>query len=830
MEENCVACPLDTYLFESRCIGGCPIGYFANQNNGECDRCDSKCISCQGPTDEDCDQCIDLYGFEGRKCVFCDQRDGFYLEDNKCFEVCGDGKNRGDLPCDDGNRADGDGCSKDCQIEEGWKCTGGDNTGMDKCVDVKPPTATLRVSQENVLFISFSEQLFAENISPSDLKIITFKNGNENMPIVLKAKTVQLIDGQTLRVTLNLSNYTPRGGEKLVVEFLSFEKFTDLAHNTVEGDTLQDKLNKPKEEKPFSPTVEQIGQNAKTTTAAGSGLAWILAVLSGYCLSSVWTLVGAIQILYYIPLLNVDLPPNYRQVLKYLDFVELFDLFPFDFDDKPTWTKHFENFGIDHTLFLENGWTFLLIVTFFLFLILVVVLIDVCTMVLKKQRLRFICWLEKKSYPGVFRAMLESYLPMVLFSSLQVLTYKLSDTANIVSLVLGSVTLLAFLVFPLLLMLFLQNNRSRLEESQIQLKYGSLYDEFDTRHAFKINFYTLFLIRRLVYIATLLFLFSYPDIQQSLCFSFSFLTLLYLCRYRPYRTKSENFIAIFVEFCITATFGLISYLVADKAANTRTSNTIGLVLISLLVAIVVVCLVHVYGGMVVSLVKKLKKSKKGRKVGMKTLPNKKSKRTKKSKVSKVGLATPSIIHLKGVLEEEQLEEFKTDGIVPLRSDSMKSKSKYHDAAETVFDTTTDIQAEGPELETALTEESLLPNIQKTAIKHVLFKKIEPGDSKKPRPRSSNAVLEDLTSMTLSSKTMTEEGINKHKNEPIIERAVSHHGLGLHNSRMLVQQTQPELLKDRHAKGSNAEKPIKPVSKAMPKSTRKRVKTSMKKLR
>ncbi len=37
--------------------------------------------------------------------------------------VCGDGVLEGAEACDDGNRAEGDGCSKDCQVEEGWSCT-----------------------------------------------------------------------------------------------------------------------------------------------------------------------------------------------------------------------------------------------------------------------------------------------------------------------------------------------------------------------------------------------------------------------------------------------------------------------------------------------------------------------------------------------------------------------------------------------------------------------------------------------------------------------------------------------------------------------------------
>ena len=41
-----------------------------------------------------------------------------------CIENCGDGK-KFVLACDDGNNNDGDGCSRDCKIEQGYICRGG---------------------------------------------------------------------------------------------------------------------------------------------------------------------------------------------------------------------------------------------------------------------------------------------------------------------------------------------------------------------------------------------------------------------------------------------------------------------------------------------------------------------------------------------------------------------------------------------------------------------------------------------------------------------------------------------------------------------------------
>ena len=45
--------------------------------------------------------------------------------------VCGDGKKSSDEACDDGNTEDGDGCSSDCKVEDGWRCP----TPGESCVE-----------------------------------------------------------------------------------------------------------------------------------------------------------------------------------------------------------------------------------------------------------------------------------------------------------------------------------------------------------------------------------------------------------------------------------------------------------------------------------------------------------------------------------------------------------------------------------------------------------------------------------------------------------------------------------------------------------------------
>lgn len=81
-----------------------------------------------------------------------------------CVEICGDGYNFGNFPCDDGNALSGDGCSLDCVVEEGFTCTGGSPTTADVCTDTKKPSPKIQLIKVNdalqhEVFLTFDEEV-----------------------------------------------------------------------------------------------------------------------------------------------------------------------------------------------------------------------------------------------------------------------------------------------------------------------------------------------------------------------------------------------------------------------------------------------------------------------------------------------------------------------------------------------------------------------------------------------------------------------------------------------------------------------------------------------
>jgi len=61
---------------------------------------------------------------------------------------CGDETVDPGEQCDDGNTANGDGCSSECKVEDGFVCTGGDIETPDACRNVISPIATLETDRK----------------------------------------------------------------------------------------------------------------------------------------------------------------------------------------------------------------------------------------------------------------------------------------------------------------------------------------------------------------------------------------------------------------------------------------------------------------------------------------------------------------------------------------------------------------------------------------------------------------------------------------------------------------------------------------------------------
>lgn len=114
---TCTRCPFAT----GKCISDCNYGEYVNGTTTGCTPCYASCRTCWGAYYANCYSCIKTPGtwtFD-------------YI--NKCSSKCGDGIRDDEEKCEDGNTANGDGCSSTCLVESGYSCSGGYFNGKDTC-------------------------------------------------------------------------------------------------------------------------------------------------------------------------------------------------------------------------------------------------------------------------------------------------------------------------------------------------------------------------------------------------------------------------------------------------------------------------------------------------------------------------------------------------------------------------------------------------------------------------------------------------------------------------------------------------------------------------
>lgn len=173
---ECLTCDINSFYNSTlkNCV--CNRGFYGDRTS--CLKCDATCGRCSGPNANQCLDCTDVsltlnngvcskpaacvagMYLSGNVCKSCSAycttcsdentctgcTSGFTLTSvdltptltySMCEEVCGDGR-RFEYACDDGNKNNNDGCNDQCEVENGWSCTGGTTTARSSCMKLIP--------------------------------------------------------------------------------------------------------------------------------------------------------------------------------------------------------------------------------------------------------------------------------------------------------------------------------------------------------------------------------------------------------------------------------------------------------------------------------------------------------------------------------------------------------------------------------------------------------------------------------------------------------------------------------------------------------------------
>lgn len=238
---------------------------------------------------------------------------------------------------------DGDGCSSSCKVEPGFSCTPHPNT-PDTCVDITPPTATLKL--DNTLVITFSETVRSK--APSDLLAQTMEltlNRKCTFTWTLQSLFPKDSTFDELRIEVYPECSLQKGETVYTVMFKQVSLVVDLSGNALATSVLRVKTEGGKYE--ISAEARIVGAVIEHASTWSILSMILLSVFQGQAIGSLWHFINMIQVLSYLPLLDCEIPDNFRLILtEYLAIRKLavpLDKFPAFFNPMSRLTSFITN-------------------------------------------------------------------------------------------------------------------------------------------------------------------------------------------------------------------------------------------------------------------------------------------------------------------------------------------------------------------------------------------------------------------------------------------------------------------------------------------------------
>jgi len=179
----------------------CLSQQYLNTTDIKCYDWEPGCNSCKYPWVSNCQQWDSAYKMvTDGTWTYWDSILGYELNNlGECVESCGDGLNFGEYEWDDGNLLNGDGCSSNCEVEQGFAC---ENI---TCWEIIPPNGRIsQVTKDNIWTVKFSESVVITNFSAFELSL----RANIQGPIIPYKFDFKIYDpNNTTRNSVNLTEF-----------------------------------------------------------------------------------------------------------------------------------------------------------------------------------------------------------------------------------------------------------------------------------------------------------------------------------------------------------------------------------------------------------------------------------------------------------------------------------------------------------------------------------------------------------------------------------------------------------------------------------------------
>jgi hypothetical protein len=415
---------------------------------------------------------------------------------------------------------------------------------------------TLSVTENNEIILTFSAEvaLISEALQVSVTGLTDFS---------FTLKRTELLAWQ---ITLDTSQAI-EGGATVEVVILdpSVAGHYLLANDRATG-LLSAKSAQPTSEE------QRAAEIGTVTTASIITVISVSAVLgfSTGSLTSLWVLINNLQIVGYIPMMDLKLSSTliefYKSLLGYSFIPSAFNFFVIDESEAPP--ESAVRVGMGSSLFISNTGESL--TAFLLFLALwpaFYLFSKIPALAQVRKHFKKVC----RSYRWNFfiRFMIEGYIELVLAVTYQLTYPSLSSLTLCVNVGVASFFAALCVGCPIVCTWFIVKYHRRFssDEGKFKEKYGCLFEEFkNNRGLISCSYYVLFIIRRLMYVAVLVLLEAFPLVQVLLNLAHTTAMAAFIIVFKPYQEKYFNFTNCFAELCIFLNFSLSALFLLDLSS------------------------------------------------------------------------------------------------------------------------------------------------------------------------------------------------------------------------------------------------------------------------
>jgi cysteine-rich repeat protein len=512
-------------------------------------------------------------------------------------ETWGDGKNLGGNEWDDNNTNDGDGWSSLWEIESCKAWSGGTSSTPDSCFDLVIIASIGELINNEMVIITFSDPMKPATFDINDLSI------SISSDIVVKFTwTASYSDLTTLTIRFQIDTAL-QGGENLKIKLINSKKFRTPIGGCVQPSTFS--LTMSSSLTAVAASAQAASGYTQYIIMGGVFLIFAVLLVWGTSLELIWSLVNTLQMISYLPFMVTYYPEHVKVMFEILGFanmdIEIFsDFFKkiifIDGLEVPSYNQRFFENGIDNPLFLSSWASILFSLGMSVFTLLVCLTVYMLVRC-EKVKLKLASIINSYFFNNFLRFFTEGYLEIFFGALLNVWALTTSSIAETISFSISMIGLLIWILFPFMtwILIFDKRNAIKAGNKKYLRRFGTMYADFKTNDPLWVQYYPIFLFRRLIFVGFLILLIDHSEVQVNAFIGFSCMVssifkvkvFFYQVLSKPFKHGIANFLCSVNEGCLTAIAVIQIIFITDINSISVVINT-GWMMISLMVWMVLI--------------------------------------------------------------------------------------------------------------------------------------------------------------------------------------------------------------------------------------------------